>query len=170
MRPVIEIAIESTLWAEFAAPEALAALAEKVIAEAAAQSGVELTDGAEVSLLFCDDAFIATLNRQWRGLDKPTNVLSFPAGGDLSVAPILGDIVIAYETAAAEAGQEGKSLADHVSHLIVHGFLHLIGFDHIEDADAEEMEALERMILAGLGIEDPYKGGLAAVDGGAVAG
>src|SRR6516165_11840967 len=136
MRPVIEIAIESKLWAEFAAPDALAALAEKVIAEAAAQSGVELTDGAEVSLLFCDDAFIATLNRQWRGLDKPTNVLSFPAGGDVSVAPILGDIVIAYET----------------------------------DADAEEMEALERMILAGLGIDDPYKGGLAAVDGGAVAG
>jgi probable rRNA maturation factor len=83
-------------------------------------------------------------------------VLSFPAGGDPASAPLLGDIVIAFETASREALEAGKPLRDHAAHLLVHGFLHLIGHDHVEAAEAEAMEALERAILGSLGIDDPY--------------
>ena len=98
------------------------------------------------------------LNARWRGLDKPTNVLSFPAAAPerLGETPVLGDVVVAFETMAREADDEGKALADHFRHLVVHGFLHLLGFDHRSDAEAEAMEALERRILARLGVADPY--------------
>ncbi len=154
MSLVIELAIEAEGWATLEAP---ARLAEDAIGAAVAQSGARLADGAEVSIVLCDDAFIADLNRKWRGLGKPTNVLSFPSGGDPGAAAILGDIVIAFETAEKEAKEAGKPLRDHVAHLLAHGFLHLIGYDHIEDAEAQEMEALERDILARLGLDDPYK-------------
>ncbi len=95
--------------------------------------------------MLCDDAFIAELNRKWRQLDKPTNVLSFPSGGPVASTPVLGDIVIAYETTAKEAAEADKPLRDHVAHLMAHGFLHLIGYDHVADADAEAMEALEAL-------------------------
>ena len=100
------------------------------------------------------------LNRSYRGKDRPTNVLSFPAfprGKRGALPPMLGDIVLAAETVAREAQLEEKPLADHLAHLIVHGILHLIGYDHESDAEAEEMEGLERQILAGLGIPDPYR-------------
>jgi probable rRNA maturation factor len=104
-----------------------------------------------------DDARVQALNKLWRGLDKPTNVLSFPAPDSPSgPARMLGDIAISYQTAAREAAAEGKTLADHIAHLSVHGFLHLLGYDHESDEDAEEMEGLERVILARIGISDPY--------------
>lgn len=110
--------------------------------------------GGEVALLLADDAALQTLNGQWRGKDKPTNVLSFPAAAP---GPMLGDIALSYDTLAREAADKGASLADHAAHLIVHGLLHLHGYDHEADDEAEEMEALERRILEDLGIADPYR-------------
>ena len=116
----------------------------------------------EISVVLSDDAEVQALNRQYRGIDKPTNVLSFAALDDED-APIpqdgpilLGDIILAYETTVTEAQAEGKTVSNHLSHLVVHGVLHLLGFDHIEDDEAEEMEGLERSALAALGIPDPY--------------
>ena len=110
-----------------------------------------------VAVIVDDDERIRLLNKLWRGLDKPTNVLSFPAPDTPSgPASHVGDIAISYETAAREAAAEGKSLGDHVAHLSVHGFLHLLGFDHESDDEAEEMEGLERVILARIGVSDPY--------------
>lgn len=113
----------------------------------------------ELSVLLADDAEIRALNRAWRGKDQPTNVLSFPAGAPtVNGAPrLLGDVALAYETVAREAAEQGKSLADHFRHLLVHGVLHLLGHDHEEEEAAERMEGLERKILAGLGIADPYR-------------
>jgi probable rRNA maturation factor len=108
--------------------------------------------GAELSLMLTDDNEVRRLNARWRKQDKPTNVLSFP-GGD---PRLLGDVVLAFETVKREAAEQGKSFADHLSHLVVHGALHLIGYDHVKARDAETMEALERQVLAGLGIADPY--------------
>ena len=117
--------------------------------------GVPL-DRAEISLLLADDAMVRRLNRQYRGQDRPTNVLSF-AALDADEAPrpddgpvLLGDVVLAFETAAAEAAAEGKTLTEHISHLLVHGTLHLLGYDHSDEAEAEAMEGLERRILADL--------------------
>lgn len=114
---------------------------------------------SELSLVFTDDANIRTINAKWRYIDKATNVLSFPAfpiQPGQRPGPILGDIVIARETVQREAQEENKSFDDHLSHLIVHGLLHLTGYDHQNDEEAEQMESLERKILASLGISDPY--------------
>ena len=123
---------------------------------AAANRAAGPAQGA-VTVVVDDDARIRELNRLWRGFDKPTNVLSFPSP-DTQPGParILGDIAISYETAAREAAAEDKSFGDHIAHLSVHGFLHLLGYDHESDDDAEEMEGLERAILARIGISDPY--------------
>ena len=115
----------------------------------------------EVSLVFTDDASIRGINAEWRDQDKPTNVLSFPAyplvpGG--KPGPMLGDIVIARETVAREAVELEKSFDDHLTHLMVHGFLHLFGYDHMDREEAEIMEGLETRILATLGLSDPYAG------------
>lgn len=110
----------------------------------------------DVTIVLTDDAEMAELNRTWRGKDAPTNVLSFPAGGGPGEPDPLGDVVIAYETALREADSENTALADHFSHLVVHGVLHLLGLDHMQDAEAERMEDLERRALAALGIADPY--------------
>jgi probable rRNA maturation factor len=117
--------------------------------------------GGEVSVLFTDDAEMQVLNRRWRGLDKPTDVLSFPADGPKipGAAAYLGDIALGYETAMADAETMGRPAAAHVSHLLVHGFLHLLGYDHVESADAAVMEPLEAMILSDLGWPDPYRTG-----------
>lgn len=111
----------------------------------------------DVSILVESDEYIRDLNSQWRNIDKPTNVLSFP-GPVQSRAPErhLGDIAISYETAAREAVAEDKPFSHHISHLAVHGFLHLLGYDHLSDDEAERMEALERRILARLNVPDPY--------------
>ncbi len=114
---------------------------------------VDLDEDEAFSVLLADDAALQALNRQWRGKDKPTNVLSFPAPDG---AGTLGDIAIAYETVAREAHEQGKTIADHATHLLVHGLLHLLGYDHEADSDAAEMEGLERDILARLDVSDPY--------------
>jgi probable rRNA maturation factor len=157
MNPVIEVAIEAKDWASLEAPSKLV---QTAILAAVEGSGLVPAANAEISVVLCGDALIRELNREWRGYDAPTNVLSFPAGGDPASAPLLGDIVIAFETASREAFEAGKPLRDHVAHLLVHGFLHLIGHDHVEAAEAEAMEALERAILGRLGIDDPYRASL----------
>ena len=117
---------------------------------------------AEVSVLLAGDAFVRSLNRVYRGQDKATNVLAFAAQEGIGPGPqpgatvMLGDIVVAYGTAAREAVREGKSLGDHLSHLVVHGLLHLMGHDHDTDRKARAMERLEAKVLAGVGIADPY--------------
>jgi probable rRNA maturation factor len=141
-------------------PEAEAVI-QRAIAAAAEAVDADVGD-AELAVMLTDDSGIRTLNGNWRGIDKPTNVLSFPAlqptapsrPGD---APrMLGDIAIAYETMRREADDEQKPFDHHLSHLAVHGFLHLIGYDHETEGEAEVMEALEQEILAQLGIPDPY--------------
>ncbi|MBI5262899.1 MAG: rRNA maturation RNase YbeY [Bradyrhizobium sp.] len=156
--PMTEVLIAADCWQD--QPEAEAVI-QRAIA-AAAEAVDEDVAGAELAVMLTDDAGIRTLNANWRGVDKPTNVLSFPAlpptgpRGDDEVPRMLGDIAIAYETTRREADEEQKPFDDHLSHLAVHGFLHLIGHDHEDDEDAEEMESLEQQILAQLGIPDPY--------------
>ncbi|MBO22783.1 MAG: rRNA maturation RNase YbeY [Rhodospirillaceae bacterium] len=128
-------------------------------------AGVALPASAELGFRLCNDAEMRTLNRAWRGRDAATNVLAFvmnEAPGPGHDDPMLGDVLVAYETCAAEAQEQGKPLSDHLSHLVVHGTLHLLGFDHENDDDAEAMEELERAVLNGLGITDPYRGDEAA--------
>ena len=118
-------------------------------------------EDAEVSVLFADDAFVRDLNARWRGQDKPTNVLSFPSAPEKVPGPrapgprSLGDIVLAFETVAREAREAGKPFDHHAAHLLVHGFLHLLGYDHETDAEAAVMEAREARILETLDIPDP---------------
>ncbi|MEM9331494.1 MAG: rRNA maturation RNase YbeY [Pseudomonadota bacterium] len=116
----------------------------------------EIHPEAEVSILICDDATIEKLNDKWRGKSKPTNVLSFPNEPD---GVMLGDIAISLETTRQEARLENKSFEDHLTHLVVHGFLHLFGYDHETEEQAFQMESLETKILAILGIPDPYENG-----------
>jgi probable rRNA maturation factor len=125
----------------------------RALAAAATSEGV----GGTVSLLLGDDASIAALNKEFRGKEGPTNVLSFPpAQAGEGADRFLGDIALAAETIAVEAEFQGKRFDNHAAHLVVHGFLHLLGYDHDDPAKAEAMEARERAILASLGIEDPY--------------
>lgn len=137
----------------------LDALIEASLRAAVEECGTHLPEGAEVSLLFCDDARIRELNRQFRGQDKPTNVLSFPGPLPFEKTGILGDIAIAYETLAREAREQDKTLDRHCRHMIVHGFLHLLGYDHRDDREAEAMEAIEIRVLRRLGVENPYRYG-----------
>jgi len=129
----------------------------------AAAATVDLpSERLEVSVLLTDDSQVQELNRDYRQQDKPTNVLSFAALDEDSPLPpdgpiLLGDVIVAFQTTEREAVEEGKSFADHFSHLVVHGVLHLLGYDHLEDDEAEEMESLERSILGALGVPDPYK-------------
>ena len=117
------------------------------------------TRPTELAIVLDDDSAIRALNRQWRGQNAPTNVLSFPAaspGNRRSASPYIGDIVIAFQTTAREAVAEGKPFGHHLAHLAIHGFLHLLGYDHDDDRDAATMERLERRILQRLAIPDPY--------------
>jgi len=138
------------------------AMARETVAACLGESGLGVREGAEMSLCLTSDADLRALNARWRGVDKPTNVLSFPAvpAERMSEAQMLGDIALAYETLAREAEESGASLADHYRHLVAHGFLHLIGYDHQTDEEAERMEALEKRILARLGVADPYADGV----------
>jgi probable rRNA maturation factor len=149
---LIEVTVEAEAWhTAVTDPEQLC---RRVIAAVLAREGVGA--GAEVSVLLADDARLRALNRAWRGKDAPTNVLSFPAGSDPRMPALLGDIAVGFQTVRREAQAEGKALGDHLGHLLVHGTLHLLGYDHEEDRAADEMEAREVELLAGLGIADPY--------------
>jgi probable rRNA maturation factor len=151
-RLTIDIRVESPEWA--GALDDIEPLSWRALEAAAAEAGAT----GEVSVLFTDDAEMHELNRQWRGKDKPTDVLSFPsdAPSPPGEPPFLGDIAIGLETTRNDAREMGRPLDAHVSHLLVHGFLHLLGHDHIEEDDAAVMEPLEVKILAGLGWPDPY--------------
>ena len=159
----IDVIIEDDRWSDVA----LEALAEK--AGAAVFQELGLAPEWEVCVMACDDARIADLNAEFREKPTPTNVLSWPSeerGAEVDGAnpfapkgpdPELGDIAIAYETCAREAQDAGKTFADHVTHLMIHGILHLLGYDHIRDLDATLMEQLETRILGKMGIDDPYR-------------
>jgi probable rRNA maturation factor len=144
----IDIRIESDLWT---------AAAKTTVRRAVRQAAATLsTTGAELAIVLTDDSAIRLLNRQWRGVDAATNVLSFPtkeAGGS---PPLIGDIVLAHETIAREARAAGKPFTHHLAHLVVHGYLHLLGYDHERARDADAMENAERRILRHLAIPDPY--------------
>ncbi|WP_291307571.1 MULTISPECIES: rRNA maturation RNase YbeY [unclassified Devosia] len=124
---------------------------------ALAQSKARIAGPAELSIVLTDDAEQRVLNRDWRGIDKSTNVLSFPQIEPFApVSGLLGDIILARETLEREAAEQGVSVEDHFTHLVVHGFLHLLGYDHMDDDEALAMEGLETQILASLGVADPY--------------
>jgi probable rRNA maturation factor len=142
---VIDIEIEDEAWTR-ALPDAEALILPAATAALEARGGV--------TLLLTDDETVAALNERFRGKAGPTNVLSFPAPDNPE--DHLGDIALAYGVCAREAAEQGKPLAHHLQHLVAHGVLHLLGYDHLTEAEAEEMEALERRILAGLGVPDPY--------------
>jgi probable rRNA maturation factor len=143
---MIEIEVEAEAWTG-ALPDV------EAIVERAAQAALGTVEG-DIVVLLTDDAAVRELNGRFRDKDRPTNVLSFPAPEN--AFPHLGDIVLAFGVCATEAEAQGKTLADHLSHLVVHGVLHLLGRDHEDDAEAEEMEAEEREILAQIGVADPY--------------
>jgi len=164
MQNDIEVLIEDVRWTE----TRLIELATRAVDATLTDQGIAQ---AEVSVLGCNDTRISILNSDFRAKPEPTNVLSWPdedlapkVDGDAPAAPVpdpsgkisLGDIAIAYETCAKEAESQGKPLTDHVCHLIVHGTLHLLGYDHVRDQDATLMEALEVKILGRLGVPDPY--------------
>ena len=167
MSGLVDIVIEDARWEAFGLP----ALAERACGAALAGLGLA-AEGFSIVVMGCDDARIAALNADFRGKPKPTNVLSWPSeeraaevygdapelpeAGDADDPEELGDIAIAYETCAREAEEQGKPMADHVTHLLVHGLLHCLGYDHEDEADAELMEATEVRILATLGLSDPY--------------
>jgi probable rRNA maturation factor len=167
VEPLVDVVIEDDRWAAVG----LEGLASRAVRAALAAQSLPET-GLTLCVMGCGDARIAVLNGEFRGKEKPTNVLSWPAwdlsadtdGGTPEQPEIgtqdapesLGDMALAWETCVTEAEAAGKPLADHVTHLIVHGTLHLLGFDHVRDADATRMEALEVSILATLGLSDPY--------------
>lgn len=167
---VTDCLIEAPGWGDEDGPLAIRA---RVAAAAAvgrarpAAVGAGLPD-AELAIVLTDDAAVRGLNAEWRGKDKPTNVLSFPAATPEEIAAagaggpplLLGDVVLALETCRREAEEQGKPLADHIAHLVVHGVLHLLGHDHEDAAEADRMERLEASILGELGIADPYGGPL----------
>lgn len=153
----IDIVVEAGKWsARTKLKRLFASAADSSLAELALPVS---SASAELSICLTDDAHIAQLNAQWRGKPKATNVLSFPAfppKKGAALPPLLGDIVLAAETVRREAELENKPLDHHISHLAVHGLLHLLGYDHETDEEADEMERLERRILARLAIPDPY--------------
>ncbi|UVO54763.1 rRNA maturation RNase YbeY [Sphingomonas sp. SUN039] len=164
---MIEVAaLREDPWPE-ADWESLSDKAVEAAISASVQSALaETAATVEIAVRLTSDAEVRTLNFQYRQQDKPTNVLSFPMvqpdlietlGNTDDGEVLLGDIVLAYETCAREAAEKGVPLADHAAHLIVHGVLHLLGYDHIDDAEAEAMEDIERAAMSALGLHDPYE-------------
>lgn len=146
-----DVLLESGLWKD---PGKVKSLLRRAIGQAAATLS---TSGVEIAIVLTDDSAIRLLNRQWRGMDAATNVLSFPSEHPAGSRRFVGDIVLAQQTIAREAHAEHKPFAHHLAHLAVHGFLHLLGYDHENDKDAAAMERLERRILRRLAIPDPYR-------------
>lgn len=171
MEPLVDIVFEDPRWEAFGLP-ALADCAARATLSHLGLGAAGDFAGHEISCLACDDARISVLNADFRGKETPTNVLSWPAeelaaeeeGGQPDLPDVdgpfaegLGDIAIAYETCEREALEQGKPMADHVTHLMIHATLHLLGYDHIREGDAELMERTEIAILAGLGLGNPYE-------------
>ncbi|MBS4047654.1 MAG: rRNA maturation RNase YbeY [Alphaproteobacteria bacterium] len=153
----IDIRIASSAW-RAALPNPAAAVRRAVVAALKAELPAKAK--TSLSILLTDDDEMRKLNAGWRAKDKPTNVLSFPAENAVDPAKppaYLGDVALGLATCRREAREQKKTLADHVTHLVVHGVLHLIGYDHMDDEQAEAMEPLETQILAGMGIADPYR-------------
>ncbi len=151
-RDRIEVEIEAEAWSSVL-PEA-----ENLVRRAAQRALADRSDGG-VAILLTDDTAVRDLNARFRGVDAPTNVLAFPAGPNPEAGPgymYLGDIALAFGVCEREAVAQGKPLADHLRHLVIHGVLHLLGYDHQDDAQALAMESRERELLAGLGVPDPY--------------
>jgi len=151
--PVIDFVVQAPQWAtqRGAKPTVRRAILEGAVATS--------TTAGEIAIVLTDDAAIQSLNRNWRSSDEPTNVLSFPVHRSArGVQHHLGDIIIAYQTTAREAEAERKPFRHHLAHLAVHGFLHLIGYDHEADDEAAVMESLEVSILARMQVPDPYVG------------
>jgi probable rRNA maturation factor len=165
---MLDIAIDSDgEWdSSTVSPALVRRAAEAAIAESAFPQLASSTRSVELSVRFGGDDEVRVLNAEWRDKDKPTNVLSFPMAGphefdaadDDGPAIMLGDIILAHGVCAGEAAAKGVSLTDHAAHLLVHGTLHLLGYDHQADPDASDMEAREVRALARLGIADPYAG------------
>lgn len=167
MTAVVDTVIEDDRWEALGLADAAERAAQAVLADLGLPP-----QGFEIVVMGCDDARIAALNGSFRDKDKPTNVLSWPSDergsdkpgqapalpepGDADDPEPLGDIAIAVETCLREAADQGKPVADHVTHLLVHAILHLLGYDHVDDSDAALMEGVETRILAGMGIADPY--------------
>jgi probable rRNA maturation factor len=151
--PTIDLQVQSPLWDAQPA-------AEQTVRDAIAAAAALVPAEGEMSVALTDNAAVQALNRDWRGIDKPTNVLSFPATAPKvkGLPAPLGDVIVAYETLEREAGEENKPVLHHLAHLAVHGYLHLMGYDHQTDSEAEAMEGMEREILDRLGIADPYRG------------
>ena len=147
----IDIRIEADLWKR---REDIRALVRRTVAAAAAELSAP---AAELAIVLTDDSAIRLLNRTWRGVDAATNVLSFPTQDAGGQPPLIGDVVLAYETIAREARAERKPFAHHLAHLVVHGFLHLLGYDHRSRREAEAMEQVERDVLRRLAIPNPYR-------------
>ena len=155
-RLLVDISMPDPRWADI---DDVTAAAERAVRATTSQGGLETAE-AEISLVLADDGLVQRLNRDFRGKDRPTNVLSFaltegdpaPSAGTL----MLGDVVLAFETVAREAREQSKALQDHMLHLVIHGVLHLMGYDHESVAEARTMERMETQILATLGIADPY--------------
>lgn len=151
-RDRIEVEIEAEAWSA-ALPDA------ETLVRQAGQAAVGDGSGGGVAILLTDDAAVRDLNVRFRGADAPTNVLAFPAAPNPEDAPHhmhLGDVALAFGVCEREAVDQGKPLADHLRHLVIHGVLHLLGYDHQDDAQATAMESRERELLAGLGVPDPY--------------
>lgn len=154
VRPAIEILVEAGAWQQRTELEAIAA---RVVEAALKRLPLQPTDDEELSFVFTDDDHIRALNRRYRNIDKATNVLSFPMAAAVGRSGmLLGDIVLARETIVSEAASQGLTVEAHMAHLILHGFLHVLGYDHAEDAEAQAMERLETEILGDLGISDPH--------------
>lgn len=158
----IDVAVESDQWKDIEAFDELAQTTSNVVTQwLIAHEGAKFPQlPMELSVLLTDDASIKEINSEWRKQDKATNVLSFPTK-ELSVGdtplPLLGDIIFAYETILRESEELTKSFEEHLTHLFIHGFLHLLGYDHINDTDAEQMEHIETGILTSIGLSDPYE-------------
>jgi probable rRNA maturation factor len=152
----IDLSITHAAWKR--ALPSVASVARRAALAALAQSGKRI-GAAELSLVLANDATVQELNARWRGKDAPTNVLAFASDEPpMKGRPVLlGDVVLAYQTVAREAKEQHKRLADHLRHLVIHGVLHLLGYDHIKATPAKRMEALETRILASLGVADPYR-------------
>ena len=154
----VEVVRHAEIWDRIAVSDEALARAARAAFAAASPAGQEV---CEATIVLTDDAEMRALNRAWRGKDSATNVLSFPAGdgpGAIAGEPRpLGDVVLAAETVLAEAADRNIPASGHAAHLAVHGMLHLLGFDHERDEEAEAMEALETQVLDGLGIADPYQ-------------